>query len=155
MIGTTIEALGVMLGANVALIVAYYAYISPKNDEQRVKRKRLLDKKVNSEIKKFKDTEATIKDLLPLFEEYKKIDQWDGVLKSVSSYFLFSVALTVCGIFFCVFDSPVTLAGVTAESLFAIGGGLFLVSGLMGIIFHQVEVHDWKVKNDNGNPITD
>lgn len=137
----TFEAIGVILAADTALLIAFLAYVSPKYAEYIQERRKLLDEKFSAKVNEVKKTEITIEKFLPLFEEYETVESWGKILKQIYLHLGYSALLTLVGLFFHLLDSYVTVANIPVEVLFTIGGGVYLLVALYVIINHAIEVN--------------
>jgi len=142
------QAIGAILAADIALLIAYLAKISPENEQCRLERRQSLDLEVYSTISELQTTEITINSLLPLFKEYQTIEKWEGVLRQTCANLGYSIFLVLVGLFFCLFDSIIALEGVPVEALFVVGGGIYFLIALYTIINHAIEVYKWKASEN-------
>jgi len=138
-------AIAAFLAANTTFLISYLAYISPKCEQYRVKRRHLLNRKLKSTVDESKTKEITIDSFLPLFKEYEIIEKWGNNVKQICLYLGYSIFLVSIGLFVCLIDYMITLAGIRVEVIFVIGGGIYFLFGLYAIVSHVIEVNEWKV----------
>ena len=144
------EAIGAILAADIALLISYLVYISPKHGTIREERRDLLNEKLKLKISEHERTEVSIGSFLPLFREYETIQKWEGIFKQICSYIGYSIFLTLISLFFSLANFIPIIGNVTIEALFIVGGGLYLLLGLFLLIKHAIEVNDWKVSGKDG-----
>lgn len=133
-----------VLAADVALLIAFLSHISPKYQDYVVERRKLLDDKLKSEIKKHEGSDVTIEPFLPLFDEHEVIENWKNTLKQVLVQLGFSIFLAVFGLSICLVGYEITMSDIPVAVFFVVGGGLYFLLGLYSIIRHAVEVNEWR-----------
>lgn len=139
-----LEALIGVLGADAVVLIGLLTHLLPKWNQRILERRELLDEKLKAKISESKTSEIIIEAFLPLFEEYETIEEWRKTQRLILVYLGFSMLLTVVGLFFYVFDSIITLAGIPVEVIFLIGGGLYLLVGVGLTMIHAIHVGEWK-----------
>jgi len=143
-----IEAIGIILVADVTLVIAFLAHISSKYTEYIRERRELLDKKLKAKICESDTEETTIDTFLPLFEEHEKIEGWRRTLKQILSYLGYSAVLSMIGLVFYLLGSVVTIGDIPVEFVFVVSSGFYLIFGLGVIIKHHIEVNEWRLSKN-------
>lgn len=148
----TVEAIGAVLIAAGVLLTLHIKTICPKSERNKEERRKLLKEELQSKIREIKDNNIDIIHFLPLFKEHEEIQSWKQQVDLIYVYFAFSFLLSLSGLFIGLMNFGSFIGTIQFETLLNIGGGLFLLVGLVVMIDLSRGIDDWRDKNTKGNP---
>jgi hypothetical protein len=141
-----VVAIGIILGLDVNLLIAYIVSIRSKFDGYFKERRDFLDSDFLSKVNDInKKTDIKIDAFLPMFEEHGEIESWKDRIPQVYFYMFYSVLFTLAGFFFALFDIKPIQGFPSTDIIFLISGAFFTGAMIYRIAGLDYEMRKWKL----------
>lgn len=142
-----------LIGANIAFLVGYLAYILPETENCIKERRTQLDSKLDTKIDEKvlgKSLGELLVDFLGEFSyqrvESRQIEKWSKVFSQIKNYIIFSIVLSLIAIVlqFVLYYNDL-MKNYYFPEVFILASTIYFGSFIFIALNHRTELHRWKI----------